>query len=139
MKPFISSFEIITAFIPDPKIFFWIAASVANAAAVNSNGFKTLLANGLSTFFIKGNPVFSNGCKCLPRNPLDCPNLWDWVFDNFILTNELFAKTLRSLESCVLVNNNLCGKLNSSLDYQSHLMKDLKLFQFHFLFLILIY
>ena len=32
-----------------------------------------LLANGLSTFFIKGNPVYSNGSKCLPKNPPDCP------------------------------------------------------------------
>ena len=37
-------------------------------------------------------------------------------FENFILTEELFAKTLRSLETYVLVNNNLCGKLFSSLE-----------------------
>ena len=35
------------------------------------------------------------------------------VFDNFILSDELFAKVLRSLETRVLVNNNLCGKLFS--------------------------
>ena len=29
----------------------------AAAAAVNPNGIKTLLANGLITFFIQGNPV----------------------------------------------------------------------------------
>ena len=49
---FISSFEIINVVVPDPKIFFWIAASVAYAADVNPNGIKTVLANGLSTFFI---------------------------------------------------------------------------------------
>ena len=27
---------------PNPKIFLWIAASVANAAAVNPNGIKVL-------------------------------------------------------------------------------------------------
>ena len=32
---------------------------------------------------------------------------------NFILADELFAKVLRSLETRVLVNNNLCGKLVS--------------------------
>ena len=37
------------------------------------------------------------------------------VYNNFILANEPFAKALRSLETCVLVNNNLCGKLFSSL------------------------
>ena len=30
-----------------------------DAAAVNPDGIKSLLANGLSTFFIKGNPVFT--------------------------------------------------------------------------------
>ena len=37
-------------------------------------------------------------------------------FDSFILAEELFAKVLRSLETCVFVNNNLCGKLFSSLE-----------------------
>ena len=36
------------------KYFLWIAASVADAAAVNPNGIETLLANGLSTFPVKG-------------------------------------------------------------------------------------
>ena len=43
--------------VPDPNIFFWIASSVADAAAINPNGIKTLLDNGVSTFPIKGNPV----------------------------------------------------------------------------------
>ena len=34
-------------------MFFWIDASVAEAAAVNPNGIKKLLANGMSMFFIK--------------------------------------------------------------------------------------
>ena len=46
----ISSFEIIVAVNPEPKIFFSIAAFVAHAATVNPNG--------LSTFFIKDKPVF---------------------------------------------------------------------------------
>ena len=45
---FISSFKIINVVVPDPNIFLWIAASVA---AVNPNGIKRLLANGLNTFF----------------------------------------------------------------------------------------
>ena len=49
---------------------------------------------------------------------LDCPILCKWVFDNFILADEPFEKTLRSLETCVLVNNNLWGKLFSSLESQ---------------------
>ena len=52
-----------------------MAASVADAAAVNPNGIKAPLANGLSAFPIKGNPVFSNGPKSLPKNPPDYPIL----------------------------------------------------------------
>ena len=52
--------------------FLCIAASAADAAAVNPKGIKKILANGLITFFISGNPVFSNGPKSLPRNPPDC-------------------------------------------------------------------
>ena len=60
MISFIFSLEIVNVVLPDPNIFLSIAASVANATAVKPNGIKTLLANDLSTFSIKGNPVFSN-------------------------------------------------------------------------------
>ena len=81
----ISSLEIIKVVNPDPNIFLWIAESIADAAVVNPNGFKTLLANSLSTFLIKGNPDFSNGTKSLPKNPPNCPILCKCVFDSFIL------------------------------------------------------
>ena len=48
-----------------------MAEYVAEAAAVNSNSIKMLLANGLSTFFIKGNQVVSNWPRNLSRNPPD--------------------------------------------------------------------
>ena len=64
---FIFSFEIIKVVIPDPNIFLCIPASAPDAAAVNSKGIKTLSANGLITFFIIGNPVFSNE----PSNLMD--------------------------------------------------------------------
>ena len=51
------------------RFFLCIPESAADAAAVNPKRIKTLLANGLITFFISGNPVFSNGCSNLPRNP----------------------------------------------------------------------
>ena len=82
---FISSFYIINVVVPDPNIFLWIAASVADTVAVNPNAIKTFLANGLRTFPIKGYPVFNNGHKSLPRNPPNCPILWNWVFGNFLL------------------------------------------------------
>ena len=96
--------------------FWWIAVSVADAAAVNPNAIETLLANGLSIFPVKGNPVFSNGLKSPTRNTPDYPILCIWVFDNFALAEELFAKVLRSFENYVLVNNNLWGKLFSLLE-----------------------
>ena len=68
---------------------------------------KTLLANGLSTFLIKRNLVFNSGPKSLHKNPPDCPILYNCIFDNFILADQLFATALRILETCVLVNNNL--------------------------------
>ena len=42
--------------------------SPADAAAVNPNSFKTLLANDLSTFTIKSKPVINDGPRSLPRN-----------------------------------------------------------------------
>ena len=36
---------------PDPQIFLCIPASAADATAVNPKEIKTLLANGLITFF----------------------------------------------------------------------------------------
>ena len=45
----------------------------------------------------------------------DSSILDSWVFDNFILADEVFTKALQNLEACVLVNNILCVKLISSL------------------------
>ena len=40
----------------------------------------------------------------------------NWVFENFILPDEPFAKALGILETCVSVKNNLCEKLVLSLE-----------------------
>ena len=88
---FISPFDIISIVLlsckgeeewwrPDPKTFLCIPASAADAAALNPNGIKTLLAHGLITFFINGNPDFSNG----PRNLPDCIILNIWDLDSLI-------------------------------------------------------
>ena len=122
----------------DPKTFFWITASVAEVAVVNPDGTNMLIVNGLSAFPIKDKTVFSNEPRSLSRNPLKCIILDDWVFENVILANKTFAKALQIFETCVLVNN-FCGKLVSSLDSMKDSMKDLKLLEYHFLFLILTY
>ena len=67
---------------PDPNIFLCIPASAADAAAVIPNGIRTLLANGLITFFINGNPVFNNGPINLLRNYPNWIIFDNWVFDN---------------------------------------------------------
>ena len=40
----------------------------------------------------KGNPDFSNCPKSLPRNTPDSLILCNWIFDNFTLADEPFAK-----------------------------------------------
>ena len=77
---------------------------------------KQFLAIGLSTCFVKDNPVFGSGPKSLLKYPLNCLILCNRVFDNFILAEKIFANGLKSFESCVLVNNYLCGKLFLSLE-----------------------
>ena len=68
----ISSLEIIKVINADPNILLRIAASVADAVAVHPDDIKTLLANGLRTFPINGNLVFTNDTKNLLKNPPDC-------------------------------------------------------------------
>ena len=113
-------FDIISAIVfgaeerPDPKIFLCIPESAPYVAAVNPKGIKTLLTNGLFTFFINGNPVFSNKPRSLTRNPIDCIILDNWVFDNLISVDDLLAKALRRFSTGLLINNNLWEKLVSS-------------------------
>ena len=47
----ISSFDITIAVVPEPKIFLCIPVSAAGTAVVNLKGIKTLLGNGLVTWF----------------------------------------------------------------------------------------
>ena len=68
--------------------------SVADAATDNPNVIKMVLANGLNTFPIAGNSVFSNGPKSLPKNPPDYPILCSSIFDIFVLVDESFEKAL---------------------------------------------
>ena len=56
----------------DHKIFSCVPASAGEADAINPYGIKTLLANGLMTLFINGEPVFSNEPKSPPKNPPNC-------------------------------------------------------------------
>ena len=53
-------------------------------AAVNTNGTKTLLATGLSTYIIKSNPANVSGPKSIPKNTSECNISCNSVFDNYI-------------------------------------------------------
>ena len=107
----ISSFKIINVLIPESKNFIWITLLVADVAAFNPNGIKTFLANGLSISFVKGKPVCRIGHRNLPEIPPHIPILWNWVFDNFILGDELFRRALRILDIFVLVIHNVCQSI----------------------------
>ena len=48
--------------------------------------------------------------------PHNCLVLCNWNFDYFISADELFAKALQIFKACVLVNNNSCEKLFSTLE-----------------------
>ena len=85
-----------------------MAASIVDAAAVNPIGINKLLANGLSIFSIKGNPVCSNGFKSLPKRRL------------------FYANEFESSETCVLVNKNLWGKLFLSFESPTRIDKFFK-------------
>ena len=64
---FISSTQILYV-VPHALRFPWIDASVAETTAFNPKGIKTLLAKGVSKFFINGKSTEFNGVRKL-RNP----------------------------------------------------------------------
>ena len=83
------------AAVPDPKIFFWIVASATETAFANPNGIKTLLDNGVYTFFINGKTAAIDNTDD-PRkleNPPSCLIVFPTVPFNKI---PLFSKDLLS-------------------------------------------
>ena len=75
---------------PKSGNFLCIHASAADAV----DGIKTLLSNGLRTFFINAKNVFSIGPISLSKNPPNWIILDSWVLDDFVLADELFPKAL---------------------------------------------
>lgn len=72
------------------------------------------LANEWIIFFINGKPTVIGGPRNLPSNPSDCIILDSYAFENLILANDLFAKDLWRLATCVSVNKSPWDKLASS-------------------------
>ena len=98
----ISSLEVINVFIPDANMLLWLVASAADAAAAaNPNGIKTLFDNGLSTFFIKGNTVFSNGLQSLKTCVFVNNNFYKKLFsssEDNIICNLFFVLHLQMIK-----------------------------------------
>ena len=65
------------------KNISWIPASASDAATVNPNGIKTLLATGVSTFLTNVEPILINSPKRLQRNLPDWRTFDIYIFDNF--------------------------------------------------------
>ena len=64
---FISSFKIIRVFVPNPCIFFfWIPASIVEAASVIHNGPKIFFAKGIAAFINGPANLLNNDLKNLP-------------------------------------------------------------------------
>ena len=93
----VSSFEIITAVIPDPRIFFWGASSVADAATVNANGANTLLANGGTLQFqiIVPPPLINFWIFCRPLPPPPSPNPLSYLDPRLLIFRVLFCRYFR--------------------------------------------
>ena len=105
---FISSFEIIRLVVPEPCIFFWIPTSIAEAAAVISNGAKIFLfAKGTATFIDGPANLLSNE----PKNPPDWIILDIYVLGRSISVDILFSNAFVNFIFCLVVNNNSCVKL----------------------------
>ena len=80
--------------------FLWVPASIAEAAAVITNGAKM--------FFAKETATFSNGPANLlnnePKNSPDYIVLVIGALDNFISVDILFLNTFFNLVVCLVVN-----------------------------------
>ena len=109
MLSFISLFEIIKVVVrgvedegrPEPCIFFWILAWIAEASAVIPNGAKIFFAEGTATFISGPANLLNND----PENPLDWIILEICKPVDILLLNAFF-----SLVFCLVVNNNSWGR-----------------------------
>ena len=102
----ISSFEIITVAVPEPCIFFWILASIAEAAAVIPNGAKIFFAIGTATFISWPADLLNND----PKNPPGLIILEIWALESFISVDLLLLNAFLNFVLCPVVNNNSWGK-----------------------------
>ena len=110
----------------ESKTLSLLFRTLFNSLSINLGSDSSLLISGLVT-------------PDIPPNPPNCIILDKWVFENFILADETFAKALRIFETCVFVNNDLCGKLVSSLALATKFDERFKVTSVPFLLQILTY
>lgn len=109
----ISSFGITDVVVCNQNnISLWIPANAGDAAAPNPNDLSTPLVNSVSMFLANGKLILSNGQRSLPGDSLYWKVLDIFIFDNFELIAELFAKVLLTFKICVSVSNIIFYQLN---------------------------
>ena len=103
---FISSFEIIEVVVPEPRIFFWISASIAEAAAVIPNKAKAVYAKRIATFI--------NGPASLLNNDAKKPPYWIILkicaLESFKSADILLLNRFLSFVFRLVVSNSLCAR-----------------------------
>ena len=91
-------------------MFFWVALSVPDTAAVNPKRTKTLFTNGLNTLPIKDKPVFINYPRSLPKNSSNSTILTFFKISCCLLNH--LQKLYKSLKLVYWLMT-VCGKLVS--------------------------
>ena len=88
---FISSFEIMKVFVPEPRIFFWIPALIAEAGAVPNEEFLMESKYYGTATFVNGPAILLN------KEPQSPPDWIIWVLYNFISIDILFSNAFLNL------------------------------------------
>ena len=70
--------------------FFWIPASIAEAAAVIPNGAKTFFAKGIATFINGPANLLNND----PKNPPDWIIIGIWALESFYVSWHIAIKCI---------------------------------------------
>ena len=78
----------------DQKIFIRKAASLAEGAAVNPNDIRTLLVNGVNTFFINDNLNLIKWARKLNKRPLFSQDLVTLIifFNSLLITFSKYGR-----------------------------------------------
>ena len=101
----VSSFDIVSAVVLDPRIFSWIPACADDAAAVIFAGVQFISTANQLSLIVK--EVYQGILQT-------CIILDNCVFENFMLVDDLLAKCLQRLATCLSVKSSIRRKLVSS-------------------------